>query len=308
SSTRRQGRRTFVCFSMSGRCILFLSGVFAQCRALLPSQMDLVRDMQQKDGIWCSGGHFSRRCTFVRVVGSRCPGPSPFSGWGPSRRVGTVQKLFRMKSWSREGPWVQDPLHSRPACLMPKKDPYGREVLWRKLRRAALRRQHSIQVADSDGEGGVSRKAKRKGSDKPRSRSRKKKRSKSSSSSSMGVAGRMQAAIRPNAMPMKTLGMAAYADMTTGGFGMLPSGYSNATGSMDGAKTCMKYLAGCCPLGTSCPNNHPSDPADMARWIQYFNKLPCKSGANCTNDKCLYEHPNKPTWNGVYHAAGGTSL
>ncbi|CAK0858956.1 unnamed protein product, partial [Prorocentrum cordatum] len=234
-----------------------------------------------------------------------CLRPHPARGATPARaRRGPPAAMA-----APVGPQLPTPGPAAPPGAGPgQKDPYGREVLWRKLRRAALRRQHSIQVADSDGEGGVSRKAKRKGSDKPRSRSRKKKRSKSSSSSSMGVAGRMQAAIRPNAMPMKTLGMAAYADMTTGGFGMLPSGYSNATGSMDGAKTCMKYLAGCCPLGTSCPNNHPSDPADMARWIQYFNKLPCKSGANCTNDKCLYEHPNKPTWNGVYHAAGGTSL
>jgi len=97
-------------------------------------------------------------------------------------------------------------------------------------------------------------------------------------------------------------------DVVTGGYGSI-----SAPDQGPGMKVCTRYLGGGCPMETGCPLSHPKDPADCMRWIQYFNSQPCKNGAQCILDKCLYEHPHKPSWRGIFDqraalAQRGTTL
>mmetsp|Transcript_97212 Transcript_97212/g.225365 ORF Transcript_97212/g.225365 Transcript_97212/m.225365 type:complete len:106 (-) Transcript_97212:49-366(-) len=100
-------------------------------------------------------------------------------------------------------------------------------------------------------------------------------------------------------------------DLQTGGWGMGPApNQPNAFGGIDSQmKVCVRYLTGDCPmLDGQCPLTHPISPMECTRWMQYFNRTPCKYGDTCYSTKCLFDHPNRKGYTGCKPVVAGTSL
>lgn len=150
--------------------------------------------------------------------------------------------------------------------------------------------------------------------DRSRSRDRAKKKRRRQRSSSSSAASKEDreahqtmlqaaAASRP-ALRYGGLG-AGMLDVISGGLGGTPVSLG-----ADGLnrKVCVKFLQGECPSGRSCLESHPTNPADRAQWISYFNRQPCKYGDQCVSLKCLYEHPHRAGYSGGPLTLGGVSL
>mmetsp|Transcript_35581 Transcript_35581/g.83147 ORF Transcript_35581/g.83147 Transcript_35581/m.83147 type:complete len:257 (+) Transcript_35581:98-868(+) len=155
------------------------------------------------------------------------------------------------------------------------------------------------QSQEEDGKGKKSKKKKSKG----RSRSRKRRRKGGDSDSSSGSedeATRLAALMpRPDAITT------AHCGMVTGGTGLGPGGVELA--GVHG-QVCMKFLQQECPMGDKCQFHHPRDVAESNKWVQWFNRTPCKYGNMCKSLKCLYDHPNRPGFGGGSNALVGASL
>jgi len=154
---------------------------------------------------------------------------------------------------------------------------------------------------DADGFEVDDKKDKKDKKEKPRSRSRPKK--KTRAQRLMEAADAMDPSLlsdswrRAAGMPVNR---AAGNDLTTGGTSIGPMSMGLTDPSQAG-KTgiCMKFIGGRCQMTSdTCPQKHPSDPAERMKWIRYFNTQPCKYGDKCTIETCIYEHPNRPGWSG----------
>lgn len=175
----------------------------------------------------------------------------------------------------------------------------GGDLLLRKMKRAALRKQKVVAVEDSDKGSEASRDRKRR----KRSRSRRRRfKGGHSSDEEMKEQARMMAALRPQGLVHQGIGRGSL-DVVTGGVGFsgpVVSSTQDQGGFLSMAakaapmqKVCIKFLLGNCQDGDMCMNNHPLNPLDANRWIQYFSQQPCKYGDACPADRCIYAHPNK---------------
>jgi len=192
------------------------------------------------------------------------------------------------------------------------------DPLLRKMRRAAIRKQRVLAIEESEHSSDVAKGRKRKGS-RSRSRRRRNKKGTDSDEEEMRENARMMALLRPVGMVHQGIGRGAL-DVVTGGYGGIApipnapelGGIMGLAQSMnpvrDGQKVCMKFLMNICLNGDSCDMKHPSNPFDVNRWIQYFNKCDCKYGDACPADRCIYAHPNRPGYGGGPMILQGTSL
>jgi len=53
---------------------------------------------------------------------------------------------------------------------------------------------------------------------------------------------------------------------------------------------CLAFLVGECPLGESCPGEHPQGEAAL-QLRQHYSKQPCHYGISCQRTPCLFYHP-----------------
>lgn len=199
------------------------------------------------------------------------------------------------------------------------------DPLTRKMRRAALRKQKITTIVESDKSDGD------KSSDKSRER-RRRKRSRSTRRRKGGNSSdeeerkeqqRMYAALRPLGMVHQGIGRGSM-DVVTGGvgfggMGMAAPTNAEASGGLlalaaqtgqnqVASKVCIRFLQGMCLKGELCMDQHPNNPWDVQRWIQYFNKQPCKFGDACPQDRCIYDHPNRRGYSGAPEVVAGTAL
>mmetsp|Transcript_78482 Transcript_78482/g.163053 ORF Transcript_78482/g.163053 Transcript_78482/m.163053 type:complete len:237 (-) Transcript_78482:111-821(-) len=194
------------------------------------------------------------------------------------------------------------------------------DPLLRKMRRAALRKQRVVAVVESDSSSSSSGDRKRKGSGS-RSRSGKRgrrRRGNDSDEEEQKEQARMMAALRPLGMVHQGVGRGAL-DVVTGGLGGIAPMPVPEVGGLLGLaaaasgqnaeqKVCIKFLMNICPNGDACDMKHPTNPFDVNRWIQFFNKFECKYGDACPADRCIYNHPNRPGYSGGPMILQGTSL
>jgi len=191
-------------------------------------------------------------------------------------------------------PPMRPPAKAKPRAMMPKLNPFAKPL------QISLEEDENAKAARIAARAARAEKAKEEADQRRKDKKKKKKRKRDSSSSSGGSDSErerhMQALFQLGRMPVG--GGQVASDLCTGGIGMGPPPLS-ATMEAASAKigVCTKFLMGDCTSGEMCNQKHPSDPADIARWIGYFNRQPCKHGNMCTIDKCLYDHPNRAGYN-----------
>lgn len=184
----------------------------------------------------------------------------------------------------------------KPRAIMPKVNPFAKPV---KISLEDDEAAKAARIAARAARAEKAREEKEERRQKEKKKKKKRKRGESSSSSTDSQQERhLQALAQLGKRPMGAPMGIENNGLVTGGFGMGPppiSSVMEAASSKIGV--CTKFLMGDCNSGDMCNQKHPSDPADIARWIGYFNRQPCKHGNLCTIEKCLYDHPNRAGYN-----------
>lgn len=96
---------------------------------------------------------------------------------------------------------------------------------------------------------------------------------------------------------------------TGGRGGFLPAGMAGM-GLEHKAQACVRYLCGDCTNGDLCKFKHPASMQEAHFMVQAFSRSMCKYGDQCGAEKCLFEHPTKPSFNPFDDTprSGGTTL
>jgi hypothetical protein len=71
-----------------------------------------------------------------------------------------------------------------------------------------------------------------------------------------------------------------------------PSHSEAADSAQSSTKVCLAFLSGTCHFGAACMYRHPRSRDENNRTRALLATIPCKYGENCSNEYCLFKHPN----------------